>query len=74
MTLGLRRFALENKTPSGDELAGQSRIFLDSGLVEDYARLLPLGKGTFMHKYRVFVGMCVDTHVYVIIVYMRRTI
>ena len=43
MTLGLRRFNLEQPAPSGTDLTGESRIFLDSGKVEDYAELLPLG-------------------------------
>jgi transaldolase len=43
MTLGLRRFALEESAPKGPDLTGQSRIFLDSGKVEDYASMLPLG-------------------------------
>lgn len=43
MTLNLRKFALEQPAPSVAELTGQSRIFLDSAKVEDFASLLPLG-------------------------------
>ena len=43
MTLGLRRFALEQPSPSHSDLTGKARIFLDSGRVEDYAQILPLG-------------------------------
>ena len=43
MTLGLRRFNLDPPAPNSADLTGQSRIFLDSGQVEDYAQLLPLG-------------------------------
>jgi len=43
MSLNLRKFALEQPAPKQADLVGQSRIFLDSGRVEDYANLLPLG-------------------------------
>ena len=36
----VRRFALDHPAPSPDELTGDVRIFLDSGRVEDYARVI----------------------------------
>jgi len=43
MNLGLRRFLQNNPAPSPKDLAGKSRIFLDSGKTEDYVKFLPLG-------------------------------